>query len=184
MANVSSIWGFRPVRKLGGGQVDVIGPYTAKSNTEIRLGDVLMLTDAGSSVVVEPATAGVVVGLVGVAATSVAAAATQRDVLVWPTTPDIVYEVQVGASGGTGLQADDIGKRADHVVAAGSAGNGPWGTTGASISGHYLNDTIGATGGFKILQLKPGDEYGANARAWVVFNEGDLSGIVNGIADA
>jgi len=186
MANVSNINGFLPVMKIGGGVVSTIGPYKVTDSTEINVGDVVELVDKGTSTSLDVATAGHVVGIIGIAAGYASSAKTDQEIMVWPALADVVYECQQGASGGTGLlAAGGIGKCADHVVVAGSQETGPNGTKGASKSGHYLSDTVAATGLFHILQLspKPNNAYGSNAKVWVTFNEGALVGAANGIAD-
>ena len=186
MANTSDIKGFLPWRKIGGGQIDPIGPFAVTASTEINVGDVVMLVDKGAATSIDVATAGTTVGMIGIAAEYAANNATAKSILVWPGMPENVFICQQGAAGGTGLlDAGGIGKCADHVVAAGSQATGPFGTTGQSKSGHYLSDTVAATGLFHIMGLAPlaDNAYGSNAKVLVTFNEGAWSGAANGVAE-
>ena len=192
MANTSYINGFLPVKKIGGGAVETIGPYPVTTLTEVNVGDVVCLVDKGSTTSLDVGVAAVTVGMVGIAAEYAAVTDSAAEIMIWPGLPDTVFQCQQGASGGTGLlAAGGIGKCADHYVVAGSQETGPYETVGASRSGHYLSDTVAATGLFHIMQLAPvpdatgvDNAYGSNAKVWVTFNEGAWAGSANGIADA
>lgn len=181
MANTSQIRGFEPYAMLGSSGSPKVAPitYTATANVEICPGDALALVDGGSATTVGLAKAGDVVGMVGIAANYVSATATDRTVRLYPADPNIIFKVQQAE-----YTADDQGKCADHVVASGSVGTGPFGTAGAAVSGHYLSGTTAATGGWKILGLAPGSVVGNYAKVLVVYNEGAFYGAADGIADA
>ena len=181
MANTSQIRGFEPYAMLGSSGSPKVAPvtYTVKANEVVAPGDVVCLVDNGSAVEAESCTAGVVVGVIGVAANYVSATATDRTLRVYPADPNIIFKVQQANH-----SADDVGKCADHVEGTAVVGTGPFGTTGAAVSQAYLSATVEATGLFRILGLAPGSEVGDYAKVLVVFNEGAFYGAENGIADA
>ena len=181
MANTSQIRGFEPYAMLGSSGSPKVSPitYTVKASEVVAPGDVVVLVDGGSAVEAESCTAGVVVGVVGVAANYVSATAPDRTLRVYPADPNIIFKVQQA-----NFAADDIGKCADHVEGTAAVGTGPFGTVGAAVSQAYLSDTTAATGLFKILGLAPGSVAGDDAKVLVVFNEGAFYGAANGSADA
>jgi hypothetical protein len=182
MANVSQIRGFEPFATLNSeGSVKVMPrTYTAKAATAIYPGDVVGLVDNGGTSDLQPIAAGTVVGMVGVSADYIAAAATNRACRVYPALSTNIFKAQMTAA----YAADMVGKNVDHVQGSGAVGTGPFGTAGAAFSGDYLNNTAAATGGFHIIGLAPGSETGANAKVLVTFNEGAFVGAANGVADA
>jgi hypothetical protein len=151
MANANAPFGLRPVGKLSGapfaGAVRAFS-VAAGDGTAIYIGD--PVKGAGTSQfingqtysdVVQAATGdvltGVVVGVEPVTSTSTIyrVASTQRIVYV-NVDPDALFEIQQG-TGGTALNANDIGLNANFAVSAGSA------TTG--LSGVTLNNVGEAT---------------------------------------
>lgn len=151
MANANATFGLRPVNMLGGnpfaGSVRAFS-VAAGDGTAIFIGD--PVKGAGTSQfingqtysdVVQAATGdvitGVVVGVEPVTSTSTIyrVASTQR-ILYVNVDPNAVFEIQQ-VSGGTALNANDIGLNANFVVAAGST------TTG--MSGVSLNNVGEAT---------------------------------------
>lgn len=186
MANVSRVWGLRPVKHLNGSPYN--GQYNlyhvpASDGTAMFAGDLVKLagsasTDGYATVAQSAATnpsIGVVVGFVVDPAnlntpSQYRAASTARYVMVCDAT-DVVYEVQEDAVGGA-LAVGDIGLNADVVVAAGST------TTGQS--GMQLDTSTKATTATLVLKIlgfvnRPDNEIGsANAKVWVTINNHQL----------
>lgn len=187
MANVSRVFGLRPVKHLNGspynGQFNVYY-VPASDGTAMGAGDLVKLAGSASAdgyaTVAQSAAGnpsiGVVVGFV-VDYTNLntpsayRAASTARYVLV-SDSPDVVYEVQEDAVGGA-LAVTSVGLNADAVVAAASS------TTGQS--GMQLDSSTAAT--TATLQLKilgfvnrVDNEIGsANAKMWVTINNHQLA---------
>lgn len=186
MANVSRVWGFRPVKHLNG------SPYNGQFNlyfvpasdgTAMFAGDLVKLAGSASADgyptvaqgTASAAAVGVVVGFVVDPANlntpgGYRAASTARYAMVADAT-DVVYEVQEDAVGGA-LAVADVGLNADVVVGAGSTSTGQ--------SGMQLDTSTKATTAtlpLKILGFvnRPDNEIGsANAKVWVTINNHQL----------
>lgn len=185
MANVNAPSGLRPVRHMGGGDIRM-SEYSIASayNTNIFTGDVVEMTGTGKNVAKAAAQN---VDNIGVFAGCryVNAQGEQKFSKHWPADtvateivayvyddPDIVFEAQCDT-----LAAADIGALVDWNVGTGSTATG--------VSGLYAVGSVTGTTGksLRLVELKksPNNAYGAYAKAYVVFAEHVLKGVVAGV---
>lgn len=183
MANTNAPFGLKPLRSLKGGSI-VANEYSIASgySSEIGMGHPVEMTGTGKNIQLSAAgnvdACGVFIGC-----QYVNAAGEQKFSKNWPAStvatyikafvvddPDVIFEAQVST-----LAEADIGQLAD--LAAGTASNG--------VSGMYIDAaTLAATNAtFRILRLsnRPSNEYGAYAKAEVLFIEHALRGVVAGV---
>ena len=192
MANTDTPRGFTPVRYLSG------QPYTGAVNqysvaagnaTAILIGDPVTLAGTGQTIngnvyqdVVRSATGDAVTGIcVGVKpdtrdSTIYRAASTQR-ILFVADDPDLLFEIQEGATG-TAFTANDIGLNANFVVNSGST------TTG--MSGVILDNTTEATTNTLDVKLwgfqnRADNAIGSSAKWLVRLNKSRLVDQVAGV---
>lgn len=186
MANVNSPHGLRPVRHMTGGDVRV-NEYSIASAyaTNIFFGDPVEMTGTGKNIQLAAAQN---VDNIGVFAGCryVNAQGEQKFSKYWPAStsateivamvyddPNIVYEIQCDT-----LAEGDIGQLVDWAAGTGST------TTG--VSGAYADLTTGTATtnmSLRLIELKksPDNAYGAYAKAYVVFAEHVLKGVVAGV---
>lgn len=185
MTNVNGPFGLRPHRHIGGGVIRN-GVYSIASgyNASIFLGDPVVMTGTGRNVAVAAGgttnSQGVFAGVrYNDAEGRVKFAkywpanqvASKIEALVWDD-PEIAFLIQCDV-----LNEADVGLLADWDDAAGSTVTG--------MSGRSLVASAGATTG-KSLRIQkladyPDNQYGAYAKAEVVFIEHALRGVVAGV---
>lgn len=185
MSNSNSPFGLRAVRHLSGGMIRLT-EYTIASGyaSNIFSGDPVEMTGTGKNIQLSAAgnvdSIGVFHGV-----RYVNAQGEQKFSRHWPADqvateivalvyddPNIVFEAQVST-----LAEVDIGQLADWNAGSGNVLTG--------VSGGYIDAaTLAATGAtFRILGLVPRvkNDYGAYAKAEVVFIEHALRGVVAGV---
>jgi len=185
MANVNSPFGLRAVRHQSGGVIRLT-EYTIASayNTDIFYGDIVEMTGTGKNISKAAAANADNLGVFA-GCRYVNAQGEQKFSKYWPASttateivafvyddPYIVFETQVST-----LAEADVGTLMDWAVGTGSA------TTGAS--GLYADEGTKATTdkSLRVLSLVPrvDNAYGAYAKAYVVFAEHVMKGVVAGV---
>lgn len=185
MSNTNGPRGLRPLRHLSGGAVRM-NEYSIASgyNTNIFTGDPVEKTGTGKNIQVA---AGGNVDNLGTFAGCryVNAAGEQVFSQYWPANtvatnivalvyddPNIIFEVQCDT-----LNEADVGLLADWDDTAGSAATGQSGRSAVASTGATTGKSLHILG----LVNRPDNEYGAYAKAEVIFAEHALRGVVSGV---
>lgn len=186
MANTNAPHGLRAVKHMTGGVVRT-NEYTIASayNTNIFYGDQVEMTGTGKNVALAAATNVDNIGMFA-GCRYVNAAGEQKFSKYWPADtvateivalvyddPNIVFEAQCDT-----LAAADIGTLVDWNAGTGSTSTG--------MSGGYMDVGAGTATTdqtYRLIELKPSPDnaYGAYAKAYVVFAEHVLKGVVAGV---